>query len=153
MNKKDIQTLEKIKKDILENNINCYSVDFCECYDKTNINYLCDAFCEFADNNTSVYYYDQRNYYNEHSQECENALINCGYDLNDLLKECGSLDGVICKAGAIGEYEAILNALYNDEDEIKQLLAINYILDNFEMIKRQYKNINDAIDDVVSDIR
>ena len=41
---------------------------------------------------------------------------------------------LICKAGAIGEYQTIFNELYEDGDEIVQCLAIKYALKHLELI-------------------
>lgn len=93
--------------------------------------YIDDAINEYADNNTSIYYCDQRKFYFDNTELCEDALCEYGYTgetLADLLKECGGLDGLICKAGAIGEYASICRDIWDDNNELRQLYAIDEIL-------------------------
>lgn len=133
-----LELIAKTKADIIEN-LNDISRDFVNDNDLEQIDYLSDLFHEEADNKTSVYYADQRDYYNNHPQECENALLEL-YDkdsLADIIKNEG-LDSLICKAGACGEYEANLADLYEDEDEIKEALTLKYLeehKDDFEGLK------------------
>ena len=134
-------------KDGLINKMNDHSIELVE---ELPSGYICDAFREYADYNTSIYYCDQRQFYLDHTEECENALYEYGYTgeiLADLLKECGDLDGLICKAGAIGEYSAIYNELAEDENEIKQLYVIN------ELIRKGRTNIDaDILSDIFNDL-
>lgn len=101
--------------------------------DLNNGGYFGDAFHEFADSNTSIYYADQKNYYLVHQEECDNALLEL-YDaesITELIKDEG-VTSLMCKAGALGEYQAIYYELAGAEKEIKQLLALNYLIDNFD---------------------
>ena len=127
MEKTILDLIKKTKENTLEN-INDISRDFVNDNSLERIDYLSDAFTECADYFTSIYYADQRDYFNDHTEECENALLELyGSDtLADLIKSEG-LDGLICKAGACGEYEANLNELYEDEDEIKEALTLEYL--------------------------
>lgn len=127
MEKTILDLIKKTKADIIEN-LNPISQDFVNDNALDQIDYLGDAFTECADNDTSVYYADQRDYFNNHTEECENALPELyGNDsLIDLIKSEG-LDGLICKAGACGEYQANLNELYEDEDKIKEVLTLEYL--------------------------
>ena len=98
-----------------------------------NGDYFGDAFNEFADSNTSIYYADQKKYYLEHETACDSALLEL-YDaesLAKLIKDYG-VAGLMYKAGALGEYQAIYFELSDAEKEIKQLLALNYLIDNFD---------------------
>ena len=73
------------------------SKDFVGEHSADESSYLDDAFREFADSNTSIYYSDQRQYFNEHTEECENSLLE-SYDsdsIADYIKNNG-LDGLIC---------------------------------------------------------
>ena len=130
MEKTILDLIKKTKENTLEN-INDISRDFVNDNSLERIDYLSDAFTECADYFTSIYYADQRDYFNDHTEECENALLELyGSDtLADLIKSEG-LDGLICKAGACGEYEANLNELYEDEDEIKEALTLDYLEDH-----------------------
>lgn len=107
-----------------------FSIDFAGDHSIDQNNYICDSITEYADQATSVYYSDQKRFYEENSDFCNDKLIEYGYDLNELLKECGSLDQMICKAGAIGEYAQNEAILYEDLENIIKLMAYNYIIEN-----------------------
>ena len=115
------ELLNSIKS--LEDCIDSYAIDFAREWYNSDISYIEDAFHEFADQNTSIYYEEQRQYYYEHDVECEEAMIEYGYDFNDLVKEIG-LNGLIAKAGAIGQYKAIYDELSYYEEEIELLMDL-----------------------------
>ena len=145
------QYLEELKTKF-ESEINSVSIDFINDHDLSDSQYLCDAFSEFSDSNTSVYYCDQRTYFNEHQEECEDALLEL-YDsdsLADIIKTRG-LDGLICHAGAIGEYESIYHQLNEDENSICILLVINHLLDNFSNYEKN-PIPNTAVDELLKDV-
>ena len=109
------------------------ALDFVSDYSLENNenDYLGDLFNEFADNNTSIYYYDQRKFFKEHTTECEDALLEL-YDgdfIAEKIKKEG-LDSLLCFAGAIGEYNSIYNELSQDEENIKKLLVVRYLIKN-----------------------
>lgn len=150
MNKKEL--LENIKKE-LEERTSDYALDFVADYDLKHLSsdYLGDCFHEFADNNTSIYYSDQRKYFEEHSTECEDALLEL-YDgdfLAEKIKKEG-LDSLLCFAGAIGEYDAIYNELANDEENIKKLLVIRYLLKYDLYFIETEEELNELLDEVES---
>ena len=98
--------------------------------------YISDDFTEYADSATSIYYSDQRAYYNDHAQECEDALLEL-YDsdsIADYIKKNG-LDGLICHAGALGEYRANETALYEDQENITYCLIIDYLLNTDQYLE------------------
>lgn len=139
MKKQDlIKRFETILSD-LEGEMSAYAYDFAQRYCGWDIEYLSDAFMEFADSETSIYYWDQRNYYNEHTEDCLDA-IKCTYgSLHDFIECCNieELDEAICKAGALGEYETIYNNLDQDKKLIiKYLIAYQII----EMLKNSEAN-------------
>jgi hypothetical protein len=126
-----------------------YANDFIEEVDN-NCRYLGDAMNEFADSHTSVYFSEQREYYYNNENECMDALNEYGYNLEDMAHEGMTLDDMICKAGAIGEYKAIYEEIAGEEGKIRQALAIKFLLDDFEIEKQelteeQYQEIYDYI--------
>ena len=130
---KEVLSIEllKAKRDDLSNSVSAVAQDFVDSYEATSSAYICDAFQEFADSQTSVYYSDQRRYYNEHSSDCEDALMEL-YDpdgLAAIIKESG-IDGLLCKAGAVGECMALENDLNSDFEKIKIILALDYIIEH-----------------------
>lgn len=125
-------TTEKLNslREELEADMNGSAWDFANDHDICDSYYLSDAFTEWADSNTSIYYSDQREYYYNNSEECDFALtmLYDGATLGDMIRKQG-LDSIICLAGACGEYEAIYNELSDNEEEIKKLLVINHLLE------------------------
>lgn len=132
--------------------------------------YITDCVHEFADNNTSIYYNDQREYYYNNSDACMNALKDCGYSLDEFIKEGYDLDDLICKAGAIGEYNAIYNELWDDVENILKLKLIDLIIEDinknddcikdFETIKNFIDEFNfynlqefDELDDALNELK
>jgi hypothetical protein len=131
--KKEVLSVEALQamRDDLSNSVSASALDFVETYEATSSAYFCDAFQEFADSQTSIYYSDQRRYYEEHSSDCEDALMEL-YGPNGLaaiIKESG-IDGLLCKAGAVGEYQSIENDLNSDFEKIKIILALDYIIEH-----------------------
>lgn len=124
-----------------------YSKDFATDYDLATMgDYFGDEAWEFADNNSSIYYYDQRNYFNEHSEECEDALIEI-YDgewLADYIKKNG-LDALLCFAGAVGECEAIRCELEDNRIEILTALAFEYLHDQENINELSIAKLNEII--------
>ena len=122
------ERLETIKKD-LEESMNNYSLDFVNDYSIESSSYFSDAVNEFADNNISVYYSDQFKYYEEHTSESEDALLELmdGESIAQMIKKEG-LYNLCCYAGVCGEYNEITADLYEDEENIKKLLVIRYLL-------------------------
>ena len=126
-NKKDLLFVKKALEEIC----NDTTLDFLGDYSLENVGYIGDTFHEFSDNNISVYYSDQYNYFVEHSTECEDALLEL-YDgdfLADKIKHEG-LYNLCCFAGVCGQYEKQLQELYTNEAEIKKLLVVRYLLKN-----------------------
>lgn len=129
MKKENFEKLEDLKMD-LENCLDDYSVDFANCYPVDSYGYISDAVSEFADSHTSIYYSDQRDFYYNNTELCEETLLDFGYDLNQMLKDGDTLDDLICKAGAIGEYRHIDETINNELEDVIKLIIVNYILDN-----------------------
>lgn len=128
MKNKDL--LYEIKED-LEKEMNSISLDFVSDYDIENTSYLCDAFTEYADSQISVYYCDQFKYYDDNPTECENALLNLydGESIANIVKNEG-LYNLCCHAGVCGQYERNTSELYEDEENIKKLLVVRYLIKN-----------------------
>ena len=129
---KTYNNLEELKNELkeIEKKLNDISKDFIGDWSIDNAQFLCDAITEYADSHTSIYFSDQKEFYNNNVELCEAALIEFGYNLNDLLKEGNSLTDIICRAGAVGEYSKNQKELYEDEEEIKKALLLKYCIDN-----------------------
>lgn len=140
------ERLEGIKRE-LEEGLNSISLDFLGDHDLTDSSYLSDAFTEYADEATSIYYKDQRDYFNEHSTECEDALLELydGESLAKIIKEQG-LDSLLCLAGACGEYNANYAELSEDEENIKKLLVIRWLLKN-DIFTLEESELADLLDE------
>ena len=119
-------TLETIKK-----YMNDISLDFINDYKNINSSgYINDAMIEHANENVGVYYYEQRDFYNNNVELCSRAFYEDGYDVNEMIQEGYTLDDITCKAGASGWYRQNLEELYEDESEIIKALALQYCIDN-----------------------
>ena len=142
------QTINKTNIELLKTQkmepMNDYSIDLVQELPSGNID---DSIWKFADANTSIYYNEQREFYFNNTDICEEALDEFGYNgerLGDLLRECGDLDGLICKAGAIGEFLQIEREIWEDNEKIRELYALN------EIIRKGLDDIDaDALDDLL----
>lgn len=84
------EELEALKLQLMDN-MSSISKDFAFDYRADCGAWVCDAFTEYADNAISVYTRDQLDYFNENSEECENALLSMydGDSLADIIKSEG----------------------------------------------------------------
>ena len=147
------ERLEQIKKET-EEATSERALDFVGDYSIENINYFSDCVQEFADNSISVYYSDQFKYYEEHPTESEDALLEL-YDPNsiaEMIKKNG-LYCLCCHAGVCGEYNEITSDLYQEEENIKRLLVVRYLLKNdlFNITEEQLEEILDTTDTTDTD--
>lgn len=118
MNKQE--RIEELKKEIkeLESRLNERGQDFYNDYDLQSIKYLSDAFHEFADSNTSIYYSDIEEYYRTHITESSNALKEMGYTLNDF----EDLEDAMHSGAQLAEYLEIYNELSENEDIFNEII-------------------------------
>lgn len=118
MNKQE--RIEELRKEIeeLKNQLNERGQDFYNDYDLKSIKYLSDAFHEYADSNTSIYYSDIEEYYKNHIQESSNALKEFGYTLNDF----EDLEEAMHKGAQLAEYSEIYNELAENEDIFNEII-------------------------------
>ena len=114
------ERIEELKKEIeeLENQLNERGRDFYNDYDLQSIEYLSDAFSEFADNNTSIYYSDIEEYYKTHIQESSDALREFGYTLNDF----EDLEEAMHKGAQLAEYSEIYSELSENESIFEEII-------------------------------
>ena len=123
------EELKKLMEELKEK-MNDISNDFVSNYSLNNRGYICDTMSEFADSETSIYYSEQREFYNSHVELCENALLEFGYNLNDMLKQGDTLEDIICRSATIGEYYLNERQLSEDEESIILYLACDYAINN-----------------------
>lgn len=143
-----MKKIEELKNELLENMAE-FSIDFAGDHSINQNNYICDSIAEYADQATSVYYSDQKRFYEENSEFCDDKLEEYGYNLNELLKECGSLDKLISKAGAIGEFAQNESILFEDLDNIIKLMAYDYILkNNIVLSDEQIEELNNDLENI-----
>lgn len=139
---KNIEQLTKLLTN-LEKGVDAYCLDFADNYGLNDNEYISDCISEFADNKTSIYYSDQKQFYYDNEDVCNEALIEFGYSLDDLLKEGYLLDDLICKAGQIGEFYSIESELNNNLDDILKIMIIKYaIVNDLEIDTDIIENIN-----------
>lgn len=118
MNKQE--RIKELKEEIeeLESRLNERGLEFYNDYDITSIKYLEDAFHEYADGNTSIYYSDIEEYYKNHIQESCDALKEMGYTLNDF----EDLEDAMHKGSQLAEYSEIYGEVAENEDIFEELI-------------------------------
>ena len=116
--------------------LNDISKDFVDDRALSDSDYISDSFTEYADGAISIYYVDQHNYYVEHSEECEDALLELydGDSLAQMIKKEG-LYRLCCHAGVCGEFRKHETNLYDDIENIKICLICDYLLNINEYLK------------------
>ena len=143
LNKLDLEQ----KHQEIEEQLYNESVDFLS---DTWSGYIDDSFSDYADTNTSIYYDEQRKFYNENADICEEALEEFGYTcetLGEALKNHGgTLDGLICFAGQLGEYEQIYRNLQEDKDEILQVALLQ------RLQKETYVIDKETLDEMLNEV-
>ena len=122
----------KIKRE-LEEQVNDISLDFVSYYDieTCSNHYLSDLYMECSDDHIGVYYSQQYKYFEENPTECEDALLELydGESIAQMIKEDG-LYALCCRAGVCYKYNKNYNELCEDEDNIKKLLIVRYLIKN-----------------------
>lgn len=115
---KDLERIKELEEEIknLKEQLNETQRDFAMQYNLLDTEYLSDDIMEYADQNTSVYYSDQRAYFEKDTQRATEALKELGYTLDQF----DDLDDAICKAGACAEYLDIEEELY-EENRLEEL--------------------------------
>ena len=123
---------EEIMKEIeeLESQLNERGQEFYKDYDITSIEYLSDAFSEFADSRVSIYYSDIEEYYNNHIQESSDALKEYGYNLSDF----EDLEEAMHKGAQLAEY----NEIYREVDENGEIFEqIKELMEELEELESE----------------
>lgn len=154
-------TIEKLeeRKEELKSIMNDDSIEMANDYSIDNDNYFDDIVSEYADNNTSIYYNEQRQFYNDNVEFCEDAFKEFGYDIKEMFEDGMTLDDLVCKCGQIGEYKRIQDNLYEDIENIKLMMLLNYCIDNnitnitiegLENIAERY--VNDHTSDLLDEL-
>ena len=114
----NIERAEELKEEIeeLKGDMNDIQLEFIDDYGD---DFADDDIDEFAYNYPSVYCYDQKEFYYDNQDLCDNAFKMMGYELNQF----DSIDDALCKAGECGWIEDTFNQLYegNRLKEYKEL--------------------------------
>ena len=116
--------------------LNDISKDFADERALSDSDYISDSFTEYADSAVSFYYSDQHAYFLEHSDKCEEALLEL-YDPNSIADDIknNGLYYLCCKAGACGAFMENERELYDDLLNIKVCLIIDYLLNINEYLE------------------
>lgn len=80
--------------------------------------YICDAISSFADNNTSIYYDDIKNFICNNIDAITDAIDEFGWD------GCGSN---LYKAGQMAEFMTIERDIYNELEDVIKYIALDFI--------------------------
>lgn len=155
-NTNNMEQINELYNDHHEN-LSDYARDFLGDYaDIESNSYICDAISNFADNNTSIYYSDIKNFIANNIDAVTDAIAEFGWD------GCGS---DLYKAGQMAEYLTIERDIYNNLDDIVICTAYKYLIDNDislseEKLEQLQKDLNDIdnnnrfndILDIINDI-
>ena len=107
----------------LKKSMNDISIDFCEENSFRYPNYLSDAIAEYADEEVSVYTYEQESFYLNNRDICDEAAQDlCLLESFDARKD--SIGDLISRAGVMGWYSNNINQLNEDIDKIREMFAI-----------------------------
>ena len=119
----------------LKAEMNDISIELAEYYD--NCNYICDAISECADSNVSIYYSDIERFMSNNIQAVNDAIDEFGWD------GCGS---DLHKAGQMAEYLENERLIYEDLEEVAQLVGFEYFRNVYgeEITKEQAEAIEEA---------
>ena len=115
--------------------------DYGDCLcDYSGGNYISDAITEIADNHTSIYYTDIKEFIIENFEAVEDAINEFGWE------GCG---GDLYKAGQMAEFLTIQNDIYDNIEDCLKLYALNYIEHDcdYSEISEELANIIDNITD------
>lgn len=140
----EFETIEQIENlyDEHYNNLSDYARDFLGNYADIdhNTQHICDAISDFADNNTSIYYSDIKNFIADHIEEVNEAIAEFGWD------GCGS---DLYKAGQMAEYLTIEREIYNNLDDIIICAACKYLIDNdISLRDEQLEQLQEDLNDI-----
>lgn len=123
------EQLQQIREAALSN-MYYISKDFCGDYSARHINYIDDAFSEYADGAISIYTRDQLDYFAENQEKCEAALLSMysAQDLGDYIQREG-LIALEAHAAVCAMYEENLSNLDEDRDNIILCIVIKALLE------------------------
>ena len=140
-------------KEATRNELSDNARDFVNDNYADDIKYLDDAFRDFADANTSIYTYDQEQFYFNNRDYCDRIAAElCLLESFDPSRD--SIGDLISKAGCWGEYESIYEDLLNNEEDIKKFYALEFLERSGvqELTEAQNEYINDWAQDSNNDI-
>lgn len=83
-----------------------------------NSEYICDIITNFADNNTSIYYSEIKDYICNNIDDVTDAIDEFGWE------GCGS---DLYKAGQTAEFLAIERTIYNELTDIIKYIALDFL--------------------------
>ena len=112
------------------------SKDYCDCYDITGSSYICDSISDFADSQVDIYYSDRAKWFAENWQKVDDAIAELGKSDNIMQDIAGA------------QYLENSNELYHDLDEIKQVLALQYLVDELGLQELDEELLDDILDEV-----
>lgn len=119
-------------------NMNEYAIDFVCDYGASSSEYICDAFTEFADSKTSIYYKDIINYISNNVEAVNDAIAEVGWD---------GVGKDLYKAGQFAEFREIENQLNEELENIILYLAFEYIINcDFDITIEQIEKIENDIE-------
>lgn len=95
-----------------------YSQDFITDNDANSSQYICDAVCDFADGNTSIYYKDIKEYICNNFDAVAEAINEFGWD---------GCDRDLYKAGQLAEFNSIEEEICIELEDIVKYITLDFI--------------------------
>ena len=112
------------------------SKDFCNDNNIDDSSYICDRISEYADSQVDIYYSDRAKWFAENWQKVDDAIAELGKSDNIMQDIAGA------------QYLDNSNELYHDLDEIKQVLALQYLVDELGLQELDEELLDDILDEV-----
>lgn len=110
--------VEAIRAEINPDTLNGYAADFATDWIASDNAYICDAFTEFADGRTSIYYSDIMEFIRQNPEALAEVIDTGLYD--------PSQGYDLYKHGQAAEFMTIENELNENAEEIAKNLAVEY---------------------------
>ena len=113
-----------------------------EIIDYSGSNYIEDCIRKIADNNTSIYYYEIKEFIKNHTDEFIESVEMDGWQ------------GDIYKQGQLVEYKFIYEDSYNHLEEMIKYYAYSYIVNELgfdEITEDDFDKLNDRLENEIDD--
>ena len=143
MKKEELKEWLEKRKENLKGGMNDISIGFASDYDINTSSYLCDLFTEYADSQVDMMNYDLIEWFRYNYEYVEQAVAEFGVDEKNF---------DIFRLFQSGQYLQNSELLSQDEQEIVELMVVNYLLENEEEIEKELEEseLEEMFDEIES---